>query len=210
MHVRLAAAALLVAVAAAAAAAVVDQSQPVTDRSALPFVVGGPTNQVLSQTVTAGVSARLSAVRLPVGCLSGTLTLQVQEVSAGLPSGAAVASQSLPAASLPPPPPEVGFRTIAIPGTPFFEAGERFALVLRSTGTCEVAAGPLGDAYPGGEAVFQDRALGPSGWLPLGPRADLPFQTLVEADTDRPFPPFPEDRTTGFVSVRCFLAALGP
>jgi hypothetical protein len=189
---------------------VVDQSQPVTDRSALPFVVGGPTNQVLAQTVTAGASARLAAVRLPVGCLSGSLTLQVQEVRAGLPSGAVVASQSLPAASLPPSPPQVRFPTIAVPGTPFFRAGERFALVLRSTGTCEVAAGPVGDAYSGGEALFQDRALGPSRWLPLGPRADLPVETLVEAGPEGPLPPFPEDRTTGFVSVQCFLGALGP
>lgn len=191
-----------------AAAALVDQSQPLVDGSAPAFVVGGATAQVLAQTLTAGVTGRLAAVQLPVGCLSGTLTLQVQEVSGGVPSGTVVASHSLPAQSLPAGPPVVGFLTVTIPGTPFFVAGERFALVLRSSGTCEVAAGPLGDSYLGGQGFFRDGTHEPSVWRTLVPRSDLPFQTLVDAEGQ--LPAFPEEGTTGFVYLRCFLSALGP
>ncbi|MDW7709964.1 MAG: hypothetical protein SCH98_05775 [Deferrisomatales bacterium] len=204
----LAAALGLLLAAGGAGAAFVDQSQPLLDGGVPPFVVGGSAGQELAQTLTAGMTGRLAAVRLPVGCASGAFTLQVREVDGAAPGQTVVASLSLPAENLPPSPSVVGFRTFAVPGTPFFAAGERFALVLSASGTCEVAAGPLGNPYPRGEGLYRDRSLGPSAWLPLGPRSDLPFETLVEAGD--PFPPFSDDRVTGFVAVRCFLSALVP
>lgn len=204
---RAVAACAVIALAGGGAGAAVDQQQPAVDLAAPGFRVGGVTDQVLAQTVTQGLSGSLSAVRLPVSCTSGSLTLQIQSVAGSVPSGVVLASQSVSGAALPPVFPEAEFRTFFLPVGISLFAGERFAIVLRATGSCEVAAGPLGNPYPRGDAFFRDGASPTGAWSALGARADLPFQTVV----DLPGEPgrVEDDGVTGFVSVRCFLGALG-
>jgi len=185
-----------------AGAIVVDQQQIIVDGGAAPFRVGGPTDQVLAQTFTAGVAGRLWEVRLPVSCFSGTFGLQVQTVAGSVPSGTVVSSVNVQSAGLPP---SSGFQTLRLPSPPAVIAGDRLALVFRSTGSCEVSAGPTGDSYPRGDGFFRDRSSAAGQWTALGARADLPFQTLVEPAGQS----FPEDDEGSYLIVRCFLQCLG-
>jgi hypothetical protein len=196
--------------AAQAVGAVADQQQLLVDPFVPGFSIGGATEQVLAQTVTVGIGGPLAAVRLPVSCTSGSLLLQVQGVTAGAPAGVVLASQIFSAAFFPPSSPDVEFRTLSIPSPVEFAVGDRFALVLRSSGTCAVAAGPSGDPYSRGAAFFQDREMPPGSWSALGARGDLPFQTLVGTAADGGLPATADEGATGFVSVRCFLDALWP
>jgi hypothetical protein len=43
-------------------------------------LVGGPREQVISQTVTAGVAGRLRAIEVPIACGSGELVLEIRDV----------------------------------------------------------------------------------------------------------------------------------
>jgi len=172
------------------AVSVIDQQQPVIDASVAHIAVGGPSQQRLAQVVTTGRAGVLTEVRFPVVCQSGNLIVEVQGVTANVPNGVILASQSFPAASLPhsfSSPPSftrLGFSTPAS-----FGAGTQFAIVLRSTGVCGVQEGPVGDPYPGGDAYFDALPNPPGVWVPLGPdggRFDLPFQTLVGVTVNVP------------------------
>jgi len=201
-----AAGAVILAAAAAAVVSVVDQQQSAVDPNAPGFVVGGVPQQQVAQTVTAGVSGELREVRLPVACTSGDLIAQIQTLFGTEPSGVVLTSRRIPAADLPPTSSPGVFRGIPLSPTPFLPAGERFAIVLSSSGLCEVQPGPAGDSYPRGEGLFRDRLTPAGAWLPLGPQQDLPFQTVVGFE-DSGVPGIGED-TDNFVMIRCFVGAL--
>jgi hypothetical protein len=187
---------------------VADQQQLLVDAFAPSFRIGGATEQVLAQTVTAGIGGRLAAARLPLSCTSGSLILQIQSVVGGLPSGVVLASETFSGTFFPPTAPDVEFRTLSLFTPVSFSVGERFAVVLRSSGSCAVAAGPVGDPYPRGNAYFQDLTLPVGAWSALGSRADLPFQTLVDTDVDGGGPATGEDDVSGFLLIRCFVDSL--
>ncbi|MHB8765192.1 MAG: hypothetical protein ACYDA8_12790, partial [Deferrisomatales bacterium] len=163
-----------------------------------PWLVGGAPRQVLAQTVTAGVGGDLVEVRLPVTCPAGDLTLEVRGLAGDLPGDPVRAAWAVAGEALRTP--AVGFRAFPLPAPVPLAPGERFALVLRSAGTCEVAASPVGDSYPAGSGYFRDRDLAPGRWVSLGVRADLPFQTVVELG--------PDDEARAEVRVGCFVEAV--
>lgn len=194
--------------ASAAAFSVVDQQQTAVDPNAPGFVLGGVPQQQVAQTVTAGVSGELEEVRLPLSCTAGELLAQIQTLRDGDPSGVVVSSRRIPAADLPPAASPGAFRGIVLSPAPFFSAGERFAVVLSSSGLCEVEPGPPGDSYGRGEALFRDRFTPSGTWFALAPPQDLPFQTLVQVP-DGEVPGLDEEAGS-FVFVRCFIDTLLP
>lgn len=202
---RAAVAVLATALAGNAAAGLIDQQQPSIDAGAASFRVGGPTRQELAQTVTAGIGGRLVEVRLPVGCATGDLLLQIQEVSGSVPGGRVLATESVSGSRLPATAGLPVFRSLPLAAAPVLNGGTRYAVVLRATGTCEVAAGPVGDPYGGGDGLFRDREAAAGDWLTLGPRADLPFQTVVETSG---LPDLTEEDREAFVRVNCFVQIL--
>lgn len=165
-----------------ASSSVVDQQQPTINTAVGGFFIGGTSGQTLAQVVTTGIPGSLTAVRLPVACSSGNLTVEIQRVTTDTPDGVVWASAVIPAASLPPfypSPPD--FRTISFSTPIFFSVSARFAIVLASSGECGIFQGPAGNPYPGGDGFFDARP-NPFGWVRLGEfgPADLPFQTLVD------------------------------
>ncbi len=57
---------------------VIDQEQPVIDTTVGGLAIGGGSQQQLAQVVTAGITGRLTAVRFPVACSTGSLTVEMQ------------------------------------------------------------------------------------------------------------------------------------
>ena len=174
------------------AAPVVDQQQSTFDTTVGRLLIGGADSQKLAQTVTAGISGVLTAVRLPVTCeATANLVVEIQGVTSGglgEPDGAVLTSQTITGASLPSfPGGVVSFRDLVFSDPVFFDTGDRFAIVLTTGGTCQLVQGPLGDSYPGGIALFAARTVDP-GWHCIcgftGARSDLPFQTLVESNPE--------------------------
>jgi hypothetical protein len=169
---------------AAAGAFVVDQQQPDFDPGGNPLAIGGPSDQLLAQVVTTGIAGPLAALNLPVSCgPASNLVVDIEGVSGGLPDGSVLTSQTVAAADLPPfEPGSEAFRTIVFTVPESFAAGEEFAIVLSSAGSCSIVPPTSGAAYSGGSAYFHDTQPGPY-WHslapPLGPADDLPFQTLV-------------------------------
>src|SRR5690348_13958071 len=80
---------------------VVDQSQPVIDVNAV-TEIGGTDHTSQAQIVTAGLTGRLTEVRLPIYC-NGPANLVVQIEGVGLdgPDGNVLASETFDGATLP-------------------------------------------------------------------------------------------------------------
>jgi hypothetical protein len=173
----------LMLAASVTAAPAIDQQQPVIDMTAgFTLAIGGFSEQKLAQVVTPGVTGILTEVRLPAAC-GTTLTVEVQGVTAGIPNGSHLGGQTLNfSGSFP-----STFRSIIFGQPVPVTKGVPYALVLTSPDTCGIWPGPVGNPYPGGDALFDARP-NPPGWLPMSyGRADLPFQTLVDAaDTTPP------------------------
>lgn len=169
---------------AMAATLVLDQLSPTAPAPA-PFTwaVGGPVDQVLSQTVTAGVDGRLWSVRVPIGCESGELVLEIRDVDAlGQPGATVRFSRSYDASDYATPVTEA-YRSFRIIGRPVrLAAGDTYAIVLSNpTGSCGVWPGLEGDPYPGGNG-WADANDGPIVPVSLGTgRDDLPFHAVMQA-----------------------------
>lgn len=161
---------------------VVDQQQPTVDAGATTFAIGGASEQKLAQTFTVGVGGRLAEVRLPIGCESGRLDVEIQGTMAtGEPDGTTLVRRSFRADALPGVVPAT-FVAFALPRRLTVAPGDVLAIVLsNATGTCGVASSPDGDSYSAGRAWYDARP-NPPGWLTLSPGSpedDLPFQTVV-------------------------------
>ena len=168
---------LLIGVHPVAAQAVTDQQQPVVDVSVGGFFIGGNSEQKLAQVITVGISGEVTEVRFPVACAAGSLVLEIQRVTSGVPNGVVLASETVWGANFPP---TSAFKPVVVSQRPFLVAGETIALVLSSTGDCGMYQGPVGDSYGGGDGFYDSRPNLP-GWVFLsGGRRDLPFQSLVE------------------------------
>jgi hypothetical protein len=167
-----------------AAALVVDQSAPTAPLPVgFTWAVGGLSEQVLSQSVTAGIDGRLREVRIPIGCASGEVVMEIRDVNAaGEPGGTVLYSESYRLALFDPIVTDE-FTSLRVLGPPVrFTAGDRFAILLSNpTGSCGVWPGPVGDPYAGGKG-WSDANDGPLVPL-LGSRGtdDLPFITIMQA-----------------------------
>lgn len=173
----------------AAARPYVDQNAPYGDET---IVVGGVRNNIVSQSVTAGLTGDLMRIEVGVGCDGGALILEIVNLEPRRETpriGAPVrASVTIDAATIPNPPAP---RTFELDRWPSMNAGDRFAIVLRNdTGSCTLQKGATatdGSSYPGGEAFF--RAASFDGWLQFldfGTTGDLGFKTIVNVPVSSP------------------------
>ena len=166
-----------------------DQQQPTIDQTKGGLAIGGASQQIVAQTVTAGAAGQLSEVRLPVACTANAdLILSIQGVTAtGEPNGVVLATRTFAGATLPAfAPAPAAFRGFALATPIQLTAGTRYAIVLSSTGltasaNCASFQGPIGDPYSGGNMYFDARPNAP-GWVCqctfINTPYDLPFQTV--------------------------------
>jgi hypothetical protein len=163
-----------------AAAPVLDQSSAPDAGSPITLAVGGPSGQVLAQTLTAAIGGRLAEVRLPIGCASGELVLQVKDVALdGKPGTTVLATRRYPA-DLFPAVVTVDFQSLPLGGRVGLTPGDRIALVLSNpTGSCGVYPG-VPSGYTDGDGWTQDPTFGWQQLLISGSSAtDIGFQTFV-------------------------------
>ncbi len=164
------------------AALVLDQRQQAIDTSLGSLVVGGDSRQRLAQSVTVGLSGPLAEIRLPISCESGTLILQIVELSGGLPTGRVLHTEHVPASDLPLTTPPV-FQAIEIRPRLPMRAGDVFAFVLGNpTGSCGLWRSETAE-YVAGQGYFND-AVNDFRWIsfkdfPEGTQ-DLSFETWIE------------------------------
>lgn len=160
----------------------VDQQQPDFDTGVGFLTIGGGSEQMLAQVVTAGTTGSVQEVRFPLSCSAGDLLVQLQGVdSSGRPDGIVAASESIPAAQLPSFPGAPEFRSIAFSNPVAYNQGDQYAIVLSSLGNCGIPQGPQRppEPYAPGDAFFDARPNAP-GWILLDSvRPDLPFQVVV-------------------------------
>lgn len=131
---------------------------------------------VLAQVITAGVAGTLSGVRVPIGCTSGALYVDVRDAFNGFPGNQILATQFFAnaAAAFP----EHQWTTIPLPPV-FMRQGEQFTIVLlvADFGTCSVGTAEIGQTYGGGD-LLSSPPWDQSTWMIT--ERDLAFETLVE------------------------------
>ena len=148
------------------------------------LAIGGGTEQVVSQTVTAGRSGRLRELRVPLACTDGILVVEIRDVNAAGQPGTMVLTSKRFAASALPGPVTNDYRDLfMLDASPRLRlaAGQRFAISFANpTGSCGVWPGPEGDPYPAGQgwADPNDTPIVP---ISLGTgRDDIPFVTVLQ------------------------------
>ena len=163
-----------------------DQEQLLFDLTTVDIVgIGGNSERKVAQVITTGISGPLAEVKMPIVLTAGKLRISVNNTVADEPGNTTLASVVLAAGDLPGSfPTGVVFSRIMFDVPAFFSAGDQFSIVLEcegSPGSCEGAyvQGPVGDLYPGGNGWFDSRPNQLGVWVPIGNRADLPFQTFV-------------------------------
>jgi hypothetical protein len=161
---------------------VIDQQQPLVDKSVGAASIGGGSEQKLAEVVTAGISGALLAVKLPIGASTGSLVVEIQGVTGDEPNGTVLTSNVFDSSNIPAEEAD-GFRRFMFSSPADFTAGTRFAIVARSPGGSFCwYEGPEGNPYPGGDGFYDSRPNAPGVWVRLGGRVDLPFKTIVSAD----------------------------
>ena len=160
---------------------VVDQEQPIIDKSVGGLGIGGGGNQRLAQVVTSGIPGYLVAVKMPINGTSGDLVIEIQGVASEKPDGTVLTSETFEIGDFPPEDAD-GMRRFSFSTSVYFVSGARFAVVLRSDGSHGVFRGPIGDSYSGGKAYWADLQFDPDTWVELTGREDLPFKTLVSTE----------------------------
>lgn len=177
--------AAMLAVTASAGAGTLDQAQPVISGTA---GLVSPTN-IWAQTFTNGVSGGLDRVDLAVarqGAGSVPLQVAIRPVSGGVPSGPALASASVPAASIPLELTPTAFRSVALAPPAPVSAGVQYAIVV-SSASCGFANcyawafGPAGNPYAAGSGFLSGD--GGATWSPANAfgSTDFAFKTYVLA-----------------------------
>ena len=154
-----------------------DKSQPHLDAKATLAIGSG---QVVAQTFTPSLSGTLTNVRLAVECTpGGQFELDVTGVTGvtdGVPNATQYATMQAPTSTLPPFAHHPKLRTFSFTTPAVLTAGTQYALLLTTTGSCNVYQGPAGDPYPPGHALISPAAL-PYQWASAGTHDDLAFQT---------------------------------
>lgn len=176
----------------------IDQEQPAVNNTgtAVPIgLVGTATKfgQRLAQVFTPAVVGYLTHVTVPVACeATATLTVSIQTVVGGLPSGVNIASEIIAGDRYPQytapysTVPDAGFRLVQFFVPPHVVPGLDYAIVLAASGRCSILPAPAGDFYVSGRAYYDSPwSRGGGGWTPLaqsGPSDDLSFQTFVDGN----------------------------
>lgn len=148
----------------------------------LELAIGGPTGQVVAQTVTIETTGGIMGVMLPAWCDGASLYAVLLEVTAdGLPGTAVVAGQHFTAQEV-----RGGARagrfTLFTMG-PFADAipGTRYAVALATLdGECRIRQSTPEAAYAGGKAYYY--SLPELRWIAFseqGAPDDLPFRVLA-------------------------------
>lgn len=173
-----------------AAAPALDQEAPVADPIPFTLALGGVYSQVLYQSVTVGLTGRLSELRLPIGCASGQVIVEIFNANSdGLPvAGESPRLTRRFRADMFPEIVTTDYYPLPLGGRVGVTAGERVVIVLSNpTGSCGIAAGEVGDSYLGGTGHAEDTINGFPVPMSLSGFDDMPFQTLVR----RTGPPAP-------------------
>lgn len=159
-----------------AAGGVLDQQQLVVDVTRV-LAVGGNSEQILAQVVTAGQTGRLRELHLPISCSpTSDLVVEIRSVDAtGQPTATVLDSRTFSGVSNDLRPPAPTFGSLDMGGRVMLTTGSQFAFLLRTAGSCGIVPG-IGDDYPGGDGFFDARP-NPPGLIPIG--ADLAFETFV-------------------------------
>ena len=165
-----------------------DQGQLVVDATADPLTVGGSSQQILGQVVTADSTGQVVEIRMPVSCSGTALRLDIRNVN---PDGTPTTPSTAPTFTRLIPNSQVNapldgtLHALSIGGGFRVVAGNRFAIVLSvvdTTGSCGVQQGPVGDPYAFGDGWFIALPNPLDVWAPISiatGRFDLPFETFV-------------------------------
>jgi hypothetical protein len=177
----------MLVVASWAGAGTLNQSQPGI-RSDFPTFVSDSGHR--AQTFTNGLTGALDqvdvAVARPARSVTASLLVEIRAVSSGVPSGPALASGSLPAASVPATFFPFAFVSVPLAPPAPVTAGVQYAIVVSSSSCgrsdCYYQAlGNVGDPYPAGTGLFSANAG--ATWTPFtrGPTnsSDFAFKTYV-------------------------------
>jgi hypothetical protein len=173
----------MLAVTSSAGAGTLDQAQPAISNTA---ALVAETN-IWAQTFTNGVSGGLDQVDLAIarqGAGTASLRVEIRPVSGGVPSGAALASASVPAASIPLEITPTAFRAVPLTPPAPVSAGAQYAIVVSSASCGFVncyawAFGPAGNPYAAGSGFASSNAG--ATWSPANAfgSTDFAFKTYV-------------------------------
>jgi hypothetical protein len=170
-----------------ARAGTLDQQQP----TVAPMALNAHSTQSVAQTFTAGLSGKLDQVDLNLN-MSGSppvpLTVDLRDVSGGLPGNAILASQSVLSSGV-----------VAFPGSGWVSfvfstpapvtAGAQYAIVAHSAAvfpeTYAWSQGMGTDPYAGGSAYLASPPTAPWMPVPIGP-PDFAFKTYVVPQPPQP------------------------
>jgi hypothetical protein len=137
-------------------------------------------SESLAQTFTAGISGGLDEVDLHLAqFLTPTyISVEIRDVSAGVPGSAILASRPVAPDSVPATSP--GWVSIGFAPPAPIVAGTKYALVAYTASSSGYYAWTRAqaDAYPGGEQLFGSSPP-PDNWMAVGPPDDLAFKTYV-------------------------------
>jgi hypothetical protein len=173
----------VIAIVPCASAGTLDQSQPAVSNS----VILISDNFHAAQTFTNGITGSLDQVDLVVGRpfpfpITGPLTVAIRPLSGGVPSGPALATASVAAASVPVDFRPTAFVSVALAPPAPVTAGIQYAIVLSSPSSCTVrncpyhwTLGPLGSPYPAGSGL--QSGTGGAFWVVTA--SDFAFKTYV-------------------------------
>jgi hypothetical protein len=193
------AAALILGVTGSASAGTLDQQQTASNTDAGLF-----TNQSLAQTFTAGISGAVDQADLllfKVGTPTNPVTVQIRNVSVGIPATTALASATIPLSAIAPLTATFVPVTFTTPAP--VTAGTQYALVAFSAATAGDAVGwryqNNTDVYPAGRFFASNETVPPAdGWTEqVGD--DFGFKTYVGPAP--PTPPLPTN--TGTTRKKC-------
>jgi PASTA domain len=155
-----------------------DQQQPVLSTNGGGLSVS---QQSVAQVVVSGVAGLLTEIRAPLECMdTGSVTFEINDAQNLMPGANNLARSTLPGSRFPI---VLGgardFRSAPLEAPPFIPAQTTFSFILSATGDgCVLIPGPSLDAYPRGDAFFNNSAYPPGSWQPL--YGDLAFQTFVD------------------------------
>ena len=166
-----------------ALAGTLDQQQPTASGSGL----NAQSTQSVAQTFTAGLSGQLDQVDLHLEKLNNPtapLSVELRDVSGGLPGSTVLASQSVPASSVPPSP-AAAFVSINFLAPAPVAAGTQYAIVAYSANVFPVGYAwslTTGNPYAAGAVYFASSAPPTTAWMPDA-GIDLAFRTYVTLPT---------------------------
>jgi len=145
--------------------------------------VGGESEQIIAQVVTAGMEGALTDVWLDLASLD-KVTVEIQGVSLdSSPNDVVATSEVMHKGSLPtscPNDPPLSAH-IVFSNPVYFMAGEQFAIVIRSNGEGGAAISYDNNPYGGGAFFFDSRPNPPGEWV-IDANRDLVFQTYMDPD----------------------------